>query len=1337
MSLLSRLAVQAARAYGILSSADKTKVVADYLVVAGGGGGGSNRSTNSGGGGGAGGLLTSTATLSTLNTYSIVVGAGGTGSTSSGVNGVNGSTSSLSGTGLTTVTTTGGGGGGDNQSGSNGGSGGGGGAGTSTRAGGTGVSGQGFAGGAGVYSGQYCGGGGGGSSTVGADATSSVGGNGGAGTASSISGSSVTYAGGGGGGASGTATYGTGGSGGGGAGANNTNSPTNGTTNTGGGGGGVGYGGAGYKNGADGGSGIVIISYTSATPKFVGGTITTSGGKQIHTFTSSGTLSPLTPVTASYLVVAGGGSGGIGYAGGGGAGGLLTGSTTLYSGATYVVTVGAGGTATGSNVAGGVGGNSVLSGTGLTTLTSTGGGGGAGFTSGQVATAGGSGGGGMYSSLGGYGNPTGGAGTSGQGYAGGTPSGTGGYFGGGGGGASAVGANGSGSSDPTSTGGNGGAGTASSITGSSVTYAGGGGGGARNGGTAGTGGSGGGGAGSKTSSVGATSGTANTGGGGGGACDGVTTAAAGGSGVVIISYAGSQVFNGGLVTSSGGNTIHTFNATGALTPLTNNLNNSLRFRSSASAYLSKTLGTPTNSYIWTYSAWFKRGTLGVAQTLFEAWAANNNTQYCAITITSSDTLTVSGWTLAWRTTTQVFRDPSAWYHLVVAVDTTQATGANRVKVYINGNQVTAFGTSNDPTQNTTTGINTAIAHSIGSEYSGTRYQYFDGYNADINFIDGQQLEPYYFGNNDAYGNWKPIKYTGMYGTNGFYLTFGNTTSTTTLGYDSSPNGNNWTTNNISLTAGTTYDAMTDVPTNTSATVANYATLNPLVRMTTGVGVSVSPTISNGNLTAVPTTNNNGTLGSFGVSSGKWYWEVNVVTGTVSNNAIIGITYTPSTSLISGGGIGYEAGGNKVVNGTSTSYGASTTTGDVIGVALDADASTVTFYKNNTSQGSISYTATDPLIYPSYFGGGGVSCNHAFNFGQRPFSYSAPTGYVALNTYNLPTPTILQGNKYMDATTYTGTGTTQVIVNQGQFQPDFVWMKGRSGATDHALYDIIRGVTLDQASNTQTAQSTQTTGLTAFNSNGFTIGSLAKINTSAATYIGWQWKAGSTGVSNTSGTITSTVSANTTAGFSTVGFTIPAAGGGTIGHGLGVAPKMVTIKIYNQTENYRTYHTSLGAGGAIYWNLTDAFNTADNIWNSVAPTSSVFNIKTGYFPSGWIGVAYCWAEIAGFSKFGSYTGNGSADGTFVYTGFRPKYIMVKKSSGIDSWALYDTTRQTYNGGVAMLLAEANDAEYTATYLVDILSNGFKFRATNGIINASGSTYIYMAFAENPFKNSNAR
>ena len=1351
MSLLSRLAVNAAKAYGALARVGSpTSLSADYLIVAGGGaGGGISANSNAGGGGGAGGFRTSAGTsgggasaeakltLSILNTYSIVVGAGGTGV--AGALGNQGTASSISGTGLTTVTSVGGGGGGrEGTAATTGGSGGGSGGGTAIP-GASGTANQGYAGGNNTSgSNASGGGGGGGASAVGSNGNGSVGGNGGNGVASSISGSSVTYAGGGGGGVYNTGTAGSGGTGGGGAGGTGgggINDGNPGTANTGGGGGGATGWSAATRTGGAGGSGIVIISYTSATPKFVGGTLTTSGGNQIHTFTSSGTLSPITPITASYLVVAGGG-GGAGHSGasrgggGGGAGGYLESTTTLYSGATYIVTVGAGGTGAGDDTSTN-GSNSVLSGTGLTTLTSVGGG--AGKLTANGAT-GGSGGGGGYTTN------TGGSGTSGQGYAGGnggTVTGSASDAGGGGGGAGGIGGNGS--SSGGGTGGTGGAGVASSITGTSVSRAGGGGGGNGNGngGTATAGGGTGGGTGG--------AGTPNSGGGGGG--KGLGTGGNGGSGTVIISYAGSQAFNGGLVTSSGGNTIHTFTSTSALTPLTNNLNNSLRFRRSASGYLSRTPSVASNRTTWTWSGWVKRGALGISAPIFASTAVNNDTNWFAMKFTTSDTISVEVYSGNILVTTQVFRDPSAWYHITLAVDTTQATSSNRVKLYTNGNQVTAFSSSSYPSQNALYAINAAQSHVIGS-YQPYAADNFDGYMTDINFIDGQALEPYYFGNNDANGVWKPILYKGTYGTNGFYLTFGNTTSTTTLGYDSSPNGNNWTTNNISLTAGTTYDAMTDVPTNTSATVANYAVLNLLKQ-----GSAV--TVSNGNLRAVGTGAAWGTvLSSIGMTSGKWYCEITVTAN--SNSQMFGICQETATLTTYVGasavGYGYYAGGDKYNNGVNALYGASYTANDVIGIAYDADIGSLTFYKNNSSQGvaysGLSTTATWFFAVSAY----NTTNTNDINFGQRPFTYTPPSGFVALNTYNLPTPTILQGNKYMDATLYSGNAVGLTAVNQGQFKPDLVWVKDRTSVAQHVLTDSVRGTSAQLFSSLTNAEQSNSTYVTSFNSNGFTVGvgnsGTGVVNNTGDNFVGWQWQAGQgSSSSNTSGSITSTVSVNATAGFSVVTYTGTGANA-TVGHGLGVAPRMIIAKPRSAADNWRVYHAGVNGGVTpqnfqLVLNSTQAQTSASTIWNNTAPTSSVFSIGTdsGINGNGTTFVAYCWAEIAGFSKFGSYVGNSSTDGPFTYLGFRPKYILIKSTSSGYDWVIYDSATGAYNVVSNNLWANLSNAEYSNTastgLLVDLVSNGFKIRGTNTEVNNSGLTYIYMAFAENPFKNSNAR
>ena len=279
-----------------------------------------------------------------------------------------------------------------------------------------------------------------------------------------------------------------------------------------------------------------------------------------------------------------------------------------------------------------------------------------------------------------------------------------------------------------------------------------------------------------------------------------------------------------------------------------------------------------------------------------------------------------------------------------------------------------------------------------------------------------------------------------------------------------------------------------------------------------------------------------------------------------------------------------------------------------------------------------------------------------------------------------------------------------------------------------------------ASNLTSAETTQTQGLTAFGSNGFTIGTLAKLNTNTSTYVAWAWDAGSTTSTNNSGTITSTVSVNPTAGFSIVSFTSQTSGASTVGHGLGSSPKLIIAKQRNTGSNWSIYHSSLGASNYILLHTTAASVSSTTRWNNVSPTSSVFSIGTDFIGSGSdIFIAYCFSEIEGYSKFGSYTGNGSSDGPFVWCGFRPRRVMIKMSSAATtSWAIYDSARDTFNTEQNSLFADSSVAEISnSSNGVDFISNGFKIRTTNATWNSSGNTFIFAAFAESPFKYARAR
>jgi len=315
--------------------------------------------------------------------------------------------------------------------------------------------------------------------------------------------------------------------------------------------------------------------------------------------------------------------------------------------------------------------------------------------------------------------------------------------------------------------------------------------------------------------------------------------------------------------------------------------------------------------------------------------------------------------------------------------------------------------------------------------------------------------------------------------------------------------------------------------------------------------------------------------------------------------------------------------------------------------------------------------------------------------------------------------------------YTGTGSSNAITGVG-FQPDWVWLKKRSGSGNNFLTDVVRGVTKTIYSDATSAEATQSQGLTAFGADGFTVGTNTNINGSSNTNVSWNWKAAnSAGSSNTDGTITSTVSANTTAGFSIVSYTGNGTDGATVGHGLGVAPDMMIIKNRSDTQYWVVYHKDLeGANNHLRLDGTAAKRNDLNMFSSTAPTSSVFEIGTQPQVNGNTNniISYCFAEKKGYSKFGSYTGNGSADGIFVYTGFKPAFVLIKRSDGTPNWTINDTARDPTNVNNLRLFPNQNVVESSGSDSMDMLSNGFKLRSTDGGNNFSGGTFIYMAFGQ---------
>ena len=800
------------------------------------------------------------------------------------------------------------------------------------------------------------------------------------------------------------------------------------------------------------------------------------------------------------------------------------------------------------------------------------------------------------------------------------------------------------------------------------------------------------------------------------------------------------------------------------------LEQSLRFNDDDSAYFQLNGGTsPTDGKIFTHSVWVKRSEIsGNDNNVFGCSPAG--TLYNDIKFDSNDRLYYrqyhsSGGASLWTLTTSArYRDPSAWLHIVVAVDTTQATSSDRVKMYVNGAQITQFDSESYPGQNQVPlGAQGNYAVGIG-RLTTTFTDYFDGYMAEYHHVDGTAHEPTDFGEYDANGVWRPIKVTGItYGNRGWYLTF-DPSAANGIGHDYSGNGNNFTPSGFT-TSGTGTDVMSDTPTN------NFATLIPI---NPNYGYQTTTPVD-GNLKATfypvlsPSANPGApALTNFKIpTTGKWYYE-----------------FTVSGSLNHSWGIAARNDGNEVYNNTlgtrafwgwyhiyqpgypsngngsqiyspgtgSASGGGSLSSGDVIGMAINFDNNSLTITRNGSSYATITscnFSSFDYVLPQWGTATNGISGSAILlNAGQRAFEYTVPTDHQSLCTANLPEPTIKDGGKHFNTVLYTGNGGTQSITGVG-FQPDFTWIKIRSQATNHVLQDAVRGTFRYLSSNNNLSENTnsQIDFFSSFNSDGFTVKYQAsngfnywETNLSGNTYAAWNWKAGGTGSSNTAGSITSTVSANPSAGFSIVSYT-GTGSAATVGHGLGVAPSFVITKDRDSTYDWYVYHKDLTSQYYLKLNDTAAQAYEPNIYSS-APSSTVmsYGSSVGVTRNTAKYVAYCFAEVEGYSKFGSYTGNSSTDGPFIALSFAPAFLIIRCSSsnlgGDAYWGIFDNARSPYNPVNVRLIAHLSNTEFTNNNMLDLLSNGFKIRvAPFNSLNVSGQTYIYAAFAENPFGGSN--
>lgn len=1020
------------------------------------------------------------------------------------------------------------------------------------------------------------------------------------------------------------------------------------------------------------------------------------------------------------------------------------------------------------------------------------------------------------------------------------------------------------------------------------------------------------------------------------------------------------------------------------------INKSLRFKSLSRTYLTRTPSVAGNRKTWTWSGWVKRSTISTNQILFGS--TNGSTSQGGIRLLSTNRINVydfNGSADVYNIETSLLHlDTSSWNHIVVAMDTTQVNASNRVKIWFNGVQLTAFNAASYPSQNLDTYVNSTNLAGLGSNYNGSWGQIFDGYMADVNLIDGQALTPSSFGTFDANNNWAPKTYTGgSYGTNGFRLDFNDSRSPTTAANDVSGNSNHWTPSTTggwntvptatnapnvlyygtpgtytwtapagvtsvnylvvaggggggggypsittgggggagglltgtlsvtplssytvtvgnggtagagggasgsnggaggnsvfasitaigggygawnqqvggnggsgggasgptgtspanyaggSATAGQGYaggtagrfsgaggggaggvgqnspggspnsqggvglassitgvsvtyaggggaagalggiggggtggdypaatvaaysgtdglggggggggnpttagarggsgvvilsytnaasyvgngadssnnnDSVFDSPVDTIDSdgndVGNYATLNPY---NTGGG---STTVTNGNLstTAASTGTYAKILGTLPMATGKWYWETTI--NLVGSAATVGIGdgTTPSASTGLGGALGeisyVSSTGNIYTNAVSTAYGATYTTGDIMGVAYDADAGSITFYKNNTSQGTI--TGFSGTKYPAVGSSGGTSPQYTVNFGQSGFVYTPPAGFKALNTKNLK-----------DVGSYNLPDTFGNFVNT----PDLVWIKSRSGAYDYRVFDTVRGPQRGLVLNGTTAETAEANGLQSFLPNGFNVGSAQDWNSAGATYVSWNWNRGKI------------------PGFDIVNYTGTGANN-TIRHNLGQTPAMIAVKNLTSavSSNWMIQHKSYGAQYAANFNAVGTFGASVEYWNGnetgPGPTTFSVGINANTNALNISYIAYLWAEVPGFSKFGSYIGNGSTDGPFIYTGFRPKFVLLKAASNTTTstvWTIWDTARNPTNPALKEVYFPSAPVEATDSSGGDLLSNGFKPRRNSEYANTSGWTYVYMAFAETPFKYANAR
>ena len=807
---------------------------------------------------------------------------------------------------------------------------------------------------------------------------------------------------------------------------------------------------------------------------------------------------------------------------------------------------------------------------------------------------------------------------------------------------------------------------------------------------------------------------------------------------------------------------------------------SYRNNDADNAYMYVNKGGNGNRKTFTLSWWMKTGNLFTGTIYTSGYSGAGASATSGHIRSSTQKLTIDNqvnnsntWSI---TSTRVFRDVSSWYNCVVAIDTTQGTASNRVKLYINGVQETVTGTYPDEDDDVL--MNNQYERIGTWDDNGSAYFEYDGYLADFNLIDGTQLNASSFGG-FRNGIWIPIDTSSLTrGTKGWRLQFKQTGvgtgSSSTVGADTGGNDFHFTSSNIAASD----CAMLDNPEN------NFCTMNPLIN-----GYSTNITHTKGNLGVAGSSDYRNTIGTLAVGSGKWYWECH--SANFNDYTMIGIQrarnkQTQDQAYGQTGAVTYASQGAYYNEGTSQTGSDDSITDfnddEVLGFALDLDSSTKTikFYNNNTLVQTVNLSSNfdNEDIVPLYVSNNGqlaifnfgadssfAGLKTAQNFrdtsGRGKFFYQPPAGYKALDLQNLKDTPIspifgIKPEDHFNVVTYTGNGANSHSITGVGFQPDWVWIKRRDGAGSHYLVDSSRGLGTGDSFKVLLTEGTDTeyTGendqLRTLNSDGFTLDDNSDttfyVNRNTDTYVAWCWKAngGTTTTNDASstgiGTIDSVYQANTTAGFSIVTYT-GTGSNGTIAHGLGAVPKMMIAKRRDSTSHWVVYHQHLA--DASYWlalNLNNAQDVEATHWNSTAPTSTLINLGTNTNTNGSSAtyVLYAFAEVENYSKMGVMEGNANTDGAVVYLGFRPRYVWIKNidQNGYEFVAI-DSERNQTNEMAGYIRINENAAENTSYNQIDFLSNGFKIRsAANNDVNHA-STAIYYAVAETSVKNSNAR